>query len=156
MVTTTISSSGYQSCNWPCSGPFCWQNPCSGCNSGFDLVVVLEYTFFQLFATPRKSLRFTRFIRSYVNRPVVVLTNHCQSYTAFLLDVRRSKLPCSIFLQLLVHNDSVHLRCWAHLLLKCCKLHGGSCEIVKKISNLTVGVSIPSAAEQRFLLIFIQ
>ena len=44
-------------------------------------------------ATSRKFLRFTRFIRSYVNRPVVVLTNHCQSYTAFLLDVRCSKLP---------------------------------------------------------------
>ena len=30
----------------PC--PYCWQNPCSGCNSGTDLVVVLEYIFFQL------------------------------------------------------------------------------------------------------------
>ena len=128
------------------------------------LVVTVELTWlfflnilsFNFVPTPRKSFRFTRLRRSYVNRPVVVLTNHCQSYTAFLLDVRRSKLPCSIFLQLLVHNDSVYLRCWAHLLLKCCKLHGGSCEIVKKISNLTVGVSIPSAAEQRFLLIFIQ
>ena len=61
---------------------------------------------FNFTATPRKSLRFTRFRRSYVNRPAVVLTNHCQSYTAFLLDVRCSKLPCSIFLQLLVPNDS--------------------------------------------------
>ena len=61
---------------------------------------------FNFTATPRKSLRFTRFRRSYVNRPAVVLTNHCQSYTAFLLDVRCSKLPCSIFLQLFVPNDN--------------------------------------------------
>ena len=46
--TTTIFSSRYHSCNWPRSGPFCWQNPCSACNSGFNLVVVLEHTFFQL------------------------------------------------------------------------------------------------------------
>ena len=57
-------------------------------------------------ATPRKFLRFTRFIRSNVNRPVVVLTNHYQSYTAFLLDVRCSKFPCSIFLQLFVPSYS--------------------------------------------------
>ena len=42
---------------------------------------------FNFEAAPRKSLRFTRFVRSYVKRPAVVLTNHCQIYTAFLLDV---------------------------------------------------------------------
>ena len=46
--TTTIFSSGNQSCAWPCSGPFCWQNPWFGCNSGISLVVFLEYTLFQL------------------------------------------------------------------------------------------------------------
>ena len=61
---------------------------------------------FNFVAAPRKSLRFTRFIRSYVNRPAVALTSRCQIYTAFLLDVRCSKLPCSIFLRLLVPNDS--------------------------------------------------
>ena len=73
-----------------------------------DLIwlLFLNILSFNFVATPRKSLRFTRFIRSYVNRPAVVLTNHCQSYTAFLLDVRFSKLPCSIFLQLFVPNDS--------------------------------------------------
>ena len=73
-----------------------------------DLIwlLFLNILSFNFVATPRKSLRFTRFIRSYVNRPAVVLTNHCQSYTAFLLDVRCSKLPCSIFLQLFVPNDS--------------------------------------------------
>ena len=39
---------------------------------------------FNFVPTPRKSLRFTRFRRSYLNRPAVVLTNYCQSYTAFL------------------------------------------------------------------------
>ena len=73
-----------------------------------DLIwlLFLNILSFNFVATPRKSLRFTRFIRSYVNDPAVVLTNHCQSYTAFLLDVRCSKLPCSIFLQLFVPNDS--------------------------------------------------
>ena len=73
-----------------------------------DLIwlLFLNILSFNFVATPRKSLRFTRFIRSYVNRPAVVLTNHCQSYTAFLLDVRCSKLPCSIFLQWFVPSDS--------------------------------------------------
>ena len=52
---------------------------------------------FNFIAASRKSLRFTRFIRSYANRPGVVLTNHCQSYTDFLIDVHSSKLPRSIF-----------------------------------------------------------
>ena len=46
METTTIFSFRYQSCVWPRSDPFF---ECSGYNSGTDLVVNLEYTFFQLF-----------------------------------------------------------------------------------------------------------
>ena len=69
-------------------------------------LLFLNILSFNFATTLIKSLRLTRFIRSYVNRPAVVLTNHCQSYTAFLLDVRCSKLPCSIFLQLFVPNDS--------------------------------------------------
>ena len=69
-------------------------------------LLFLNILSFNFVAAPRKFLRFTRFIRSYVNRPAVVLTNHCQSYTAFLLDVRCSKLPCSILLQLFVPNNS--------------------------------------------------
>ena len=92
-----------------------------------DLIwlLYLNILSFNFVATPRKSLRFTRFIRSYVNRPAVVLTNHCQSYTAFLLDVRCAKLPCSIFCRCLFPMI-VHLHCWAHLLLECCELQGGS------------------------------
>ena len=73
-----------------------------------DLIwlLFLNISIFNFVATPIKSLRFARFIRSYVNRPAVVLTHHCQSYTAFLLDVRCSKFPCSIFLQFFVPNDS--------------------------------------------------
>ena len=39
---------------WPRSSPFCWQNPCSGCNSRTDLVVVFEYIFFQLCSNTKK------------------------------------------------------------------------------------------------------
>ena len=74
---------------------------------------------FNFVPTPRKSLRFTRFRRSYVNHPVVVLTNHYQSYTAFLLDMRCSKWPRSFFCSCLFPM-MVHLCYWAHLLFECC------------------------------------
>ena len=78
------------------------------------LVVIVELIWllflnilsFNFVPTPKKSLRFTRFRRSYGNRAAAVLTNHCQSYTAFLLDVHCSKWPRSFFLQLFVPNDS--------------------------------------------------
>ena len=54
-------------------------------------LLFLNMLSFNFAPTPNKSLRFTRFRRSYVNRPAVVLTNRCQNYTAFLLDLRRSK-----------------------------------------------------------------
>ena len=54
--TTTIFSFGYQSCVWPRSHPFFRQNPCSGCNSGIDLLVALEYTLFQLCSNAKKFL----------------------------------------------------------------------------------------------------
>ena len=89
-------------------GPICWQNPYSGCNSGTDLIVVLEYiVFFIFFPTPNKSLRFTRSRRSYVNRTAVVLTKHCQSY--FFLEVHCSKQPRSFFRSCL-SPVIVHLR----------------------------------------------
>ena len=69
-------------------------------------LLFLNILSFNFATTLIKSLKVTRFIRSYVNRPTVVLTNQCQSYTAFLLYVRCSKLPCSIFLQLFVPNGS--------------------------------------------------
>ena len=39
--TTSIVSSGYQSCNWSRSGSFYWQNPFFICNHGINLIVVL-------------------------------------------------------------------------------------------------------------------
>ena len=81
--TTIVFSSGYQSCNWPPSGPFCWQNLCSSCNSGTNLVVILEYTFFQLRSNTKKTLRFARFRRNYVNRPAVVPTSKLHFFFAW-------------------------------------------------------------------------
>ena len=66
-------------------------------NSATDLLVFPEFMFFQLSFNTKKSLRLTRFRRSYVNCTAVVLINHCQRYTAFLLDVRCSKWPRSFF-----------------------------------------------------------
>ena len=95
-TTSTIQTNGYhhlfsfkyQSCVWPRSDPFCWQKPCSGCNSGIDLAVVPEYTFFQLCSNAEQiSVRLARFRRNYVNRPTIVLTSRT-SYWAFLLDMR--------------------------------------------------------------------
>ena len=83
-------------------------------NKSHVLVVTVELIWFlflnilsfNFLLTPRKSLRFT----SYVNRPVVVLTDHCQSYTAFLLDVRCSKWPRFFFCNCLL-RVIVYLRC---------------------------------------------
>ena len=98
---------------WPRSGPFCWQNPCSGSNSGTDLVVTLEYIFYNFVLPPNKPVRLTRFRRSYVNYTAVVLTNHFQNYTAFLLDVCCSLWPrsffCSWLCPMLVHLRSLFL-----------------------------------------------
>ena len=58
---------------------------------------------------PNKCLRFTRFRRSYVNRPAVILTNHCQSYSAFILDVHCLNWPRSFFCSCLPPMI-VHLR----------------------------------------------
>ena len=77
--------------------------------TGFILLLFLNILSFNFVATPRESLSFTRVIRSQVNRPAVVLTNYCQSYTSFLLDVSCSNLPCSIFCSCLFPMI-VHLR----------------------------------------------
>ena len=60
-------------------------------------LLFLNMLSFNFLPTLNKSLRFTRFRGSYVNRPTVVLTNHCQSYVAFLLEKRCSKWPHSFF-----------------------------------------------------------
>ena len=81
---------------------------CSGPNSGIDLVVNLEYTLFQLCSNAEQiSVTLTRFRRSYVKTPSVVLTSHT-SYTGFLLDVRCAvQSGLVFFMQLLVPDDGV-------------------------------------------------
>ena len=104
--TTTIFSFGYRSCAWPRSGLFSWQKPCSGCNSGIDLVVALEHTFFQPCWNTKQISRFTKFRKTTLRicKPSYCCSN--QSYVAFLLDKLCSKWPGSCFLHLFVLNDS--------------------------------------------------
>ena len=70
-----------------------------------DLIwlLFLNILSFNFAATPRKSLRFSRFIRSSVNRPAVLLTNNYQSF-CFMCAVRSCHVPS--FLQVFVPNDS--------------------------------------------------
>ena len=91
---------------WPRSGPFYWQTHVLVVTVELVWLLFLNIYFFNFVPTLKKSLRFTRFKRSYVNRNAVVLTNHCQSYTAFLFDVLCLKCSRSFFLQLFVPSDS--------------------------------------------------
>ena len=50
MGTITIFSFRYQSITWKLSDPSLEKKPCSSCDSGIDLVVVLEYTFLQIYS----------------------------------------------------------------------------------------------------------
>ena len=54
-------------------------------------LLCLDTLSFNFVPIANKSFRFIRFRRSYVNHPADVLTNYCQSYTAFLLDLGSSK-----------------------------------------------------------------
>ena len=87
------------------SDPFFWQNRCSGWNSGIDLVVAFEYTFFQLCSNVEQiSVRLARFRRSYVMRPAVVQSSHtsCTALTCAALFI-----VAMFFLQLFLPEDSV-------------------------------------------------
>ena len=66
---------------------------------------------FNFAPTPNKPLGFTRFRRSYVNHPAVVLTNHCQSYTALcaLFKVARFLFFCSCLSPMIVHLHDLYL-----------------------------------------------
>ena len=116
--------------------------------------------------TPNKPLRFTRFRRSYVNRTVVVLTNHCQSYPAFLLDVRFSKWLLSFFFfysflsPMILQLRSLFLlstpAVWMSLTPRWVSRRKDMKLLSINIWKTTVGVkqqwSVQSAAEHRFLL----
>ena len=114
-TTSTIQTSGNGRCFFHSdANPALGHVPVHSVGKTHVLVVTVELIWFLFLnilsfnsvPTPSKSLRFTLFRRSYVNRTAVFLTNHCQSYTAFYLDVRCSKWPHSyfffFFLQLLV------------------------------------------------------
>ena len=60
-------------------------------------LLLLNILSFNLVPTPSKSLRFTRSRGSSLNQTAVILTNDCQSYTAFSLNVLCSKWPISFF-----------------------------------------------------------
>ena len=87
---TGITTFFHSDASWPRSGPFCWQNLCSSCNSGIGLVDILS-TLFQ---------HRTNLLGS--NQPLL-------KYTAFLLDVLYWKWPRSIVYSCF-STKIVHLR----------------------------------------------
>ena len=103
MGTTTIFSFVYQSCVWPHSDQLFWENPCSVWNSGIDLVVALEYNFFQPCSSAEQiSVRFARFRRSYFKHTPVFLTSHTSCF--YLICAALFKVATFHFLQLIVSN----------------------------------------------------
>ena len=99
MGTITIFSLEYQYLA-TFFGPFCWQDSCSGLNSGTDCVAVLEDIFLELFSNTEHLLGWQD---SEVNHPAVVLTNHSHSFFAWCALFKMAIFP---FLQLFVPNDS--------------------------------------------------
>ena len=95
MGTTTILMIfflfGHQSCTWPVLAHSVNKTHILVVTGELIWLLFLNILSFNFAPQPNKPFRLTRFKRSYVNRPAIVLTNHCQSYTSFLLDVRCSK-----------------------------------------------------------------
>ena len=89
---------------WPRSGPLCWQNIYSGCNSGND--VVLEYIFFQLCSNTEQIPQVHK-IQKKLCKPPCCRSNqplsksHC--FFAWCVLFKVAKL---LFLQLFVPNDN--------------------------------------------------
>ena len=73
-------------------------------------LLFLNILSFNFVPTANKSIRFTRFRKSYVNRPVVIVTSHCQSYTTFFTWCSLFKvimfLFCSCLSPVVVHLPS--------------------------------------------------
>ena len=95
MGTTTILMIfflfGHQSCTWPVLAHSVNKTHILVVTGELIWLLFLNILSFNFAPQPNKPFRLTRFKRSYVNRPAIFLTNHCQSYTSFLLDVRCSK-----------------------------------------------------------------
>ena len=109
-----------------------------------------------------EKLYWQHWIESYINCSAVVLTNQCQSYTAFLFDVRCSKWPrpffCNCFLPVMVYlccsRMIVYLRCCSNVVnSKVCK-QTKTCEIMRNISKLTAEVKLSASRRTTFSLNF--
>ena len=86
----------------------CRQKLCSSCNSGINLIIVLEYTFFQLFSNVEQIFQVWKIQKKLCklpccrsNEPLSKL--HC---TAFLARCALFEVATFFFLQLLVPNNS--------------------------------------------------
>ena len=116
MGTTTILMIfflfGHQSCTWPVLAHSVNKTHILVITGELIWLLFLNILSFNFAPQPNKPFRLTRFKRSYVNRPAIVLTNHCQSYTSFLLDVQWGQVSFFsfifffFFLQLFVPNHS--------------------------------------------------
>ena len=113
------------------------------------------------FLTSNKSLRLTRFRRSYVNRPAVVLTNHT-SCAAFLLDARCAVQSghvaffCSYLSPMVVHLRNLFLLSTPVTRMLLTPRWVGKRKDVKQlsinISKLTVGIKHSISGRTTFSL----
>ena len=72
-----------QPCTCPPSGLFCKQDPFLVVKQELIWLLFLNIFSFNFVRTQKKSLRFRRLRTRYVNCPVIVSTNDCQSFRAF-------------------------------------------------------------------------
>ena len=111
--TTTIFSFGYRSCAWPRSGLFSWQKPCSGCNSGIDLVVALEHTFFQPCWNTKQISRFTKFRKTTLRicKPSSVVLIKVMLHFCLISSVQNDQVPvfCTCLSSMIVHLHNLFL-----------------------------------------------
>ena len=115
--TTTIFSFEHQSCAWPRAGPFYWQNPCSGCNSGVELTWLLflnEYALFCCFLHCHWTnlLGLPGFRKSYSYHSAFVLIKGTL-YLCFTCAIQSGNFPffADVCSQLLCIWDLCNLQC---------------------------------------------
>ena len=91
---------------WPCSGPFCWQNPCSGCNSGTDWFAALEYILFQLCSNIEQISYVHKIPKKLCKPPCCGSNQPLSKLHHFFTWYALFKVATFLFLQLFVPNDS--------------------------------------------------
>ena len=83
------------------------KNPCSGCNRGINLAVVLEYSFPQLCSNDKQISQVQKIQKKlYVHLSVVVQTKHHEMWIAFFCLTRTVESDHIPFLLLIFRNDS--------------------------------------------------